>query len=81
MALGRLERVAAGLIAAGLDPETPAAVVSRGTLPDQDSVTAPLTEIATAASHLASPALLVVGDVVSVGDQLRRAAAAVDVAV
>ena len=42
---------------------------------------APLTEIATAASHLASPALLVVGHVVSVGEQLRRAAAAVDVAV
>jgi uroporphyrin-III C-methyltransferase len=75
MALGRLERVAAGLISAGLDPQTPAAVVSRGTLPDQDSVTAPIAEIAAAAAGLASPALLVVGHVVAVGDRLRRAAA------
>jgi uroporphyrin-III C-methyltransferase len=73
MALGRLARVAAGLIEAGVAADTPAAVVSRGTLPDQRVVTAPLTGIAEAAADLASPALLVVGDVVSVGDRLRDA--------
>ena len=75
MALGRLGRVAAGLIAAGLDPGTPAAVISRGTLPDQQAVTAPLDEIVTAADGLPSPALLVVGEVVTVGEALRAATA------
>jgi uroporphyrin-III C-methyltransferase len=65
MVLGRLDRVAAGLVGAGLAPSTPAAVVSRGTLPDQVSVTAPVGEIAAAAEGLPGPALLVVGDVVA----------------
>ena len=77
MALVRLGRVAEGLIRAGLRPDTPAAVVSRGTLPDQESVTASLSEIGHAADGLPSPALLVVGDVVAVGEALRAAAASV----
>ncbi len=73
MALGRLARVAEGLMAAGLDASTPAVVVSRGTLPDQESVSAPLGQIADEAAGLRSPALLVVGRVVAVGDALREA--------
>jgi uroporphyrin-III C-methyltransferase len=73
MALGRLRRVAAGLVAAGLDPETPAAVISRGTLPDQCTVTAPLASVADAAARLPTPALLVVGQVVKVGQALQAA--------
>ena len=73
MALGRLRRVAAGLIAAGVDAATPAVVVSRGTLPDQEAVDAPLAEIADAAAGLESPALLVVGEVVAIGAALRAA--------
>jgi uroporphyrin-III C-methyltransferase len=68
MALERLDCVAAGLVKAGLDPETPAAVVSRGTLPDQRSVTAAIEGIAEAAQGLPSPALLVVGEVVRLAD-------------
>jgi uroporphyrin-III C-methyltransferase len=75
MALTRLGRVADGLIGAGLRPGTPSVVVSRGTLPDQQTVTAPLAEIAQAAEQLPSPALLVVGEVVAVGVALRAAAA------
>jgi uroporphyrin-III C-methyltransferase len=75
MALTRLGRVADGLIRAGLRPGTPSVVVSRGTLPDQQTVTAPLAEIAQAAEQLPSPALLVVGEVVAVGVALRAAAA------
>src|SRR5262249_60191801 len=56
MALTRLDRVAQGLIAAGLRVGTPAAVVSRGTLPDQQSVTAPLSGIPSAAAGLPAPA-------------------------
>ncbi|HEX4929188.1 MAG TPA: uroporphyrinogen-III C-methyltransferase [Gaiellaceae bacterium] len=63
MGLGRVERVAAGLIAAGLPPETPAATVSRGTLPDQEVVRAPLEHLAAASVGLLGPALLVIGDV------------------
>jgi uroporphyrin-III C-methyltransferase len=74
MALGRLARVAAGLITAGVDPSTQALVVSRGTLRDQEAVDAPLCEIADAAATLPSPALLVVGEVVAIGAALRRAA-------
>jgi len=63
MGLGRVERVAAGLIAAGLPPETPAAAVSRGTLPGQEVVRAPLEHLAAASTGLLGPALLVIGDV------------------
>ena len=74
MALQRLVSVAEGLIRAGLAAGSPAAVVSRGTLPDQETVSAPLAEIASAADHLPSPALLIVGEVVAVGERLRAAA-------
>lgn len=64
MGLDALPSIAAGLLAHGADPSTPAAVVSRGTFPDQQVVTAPLDRIAAAAAGLATPALLVVGQVV-----------------
>ncbi len=73
MALGRLARVARGLVGAGLDPETPAVVASRGTLPDQEVASAPLARIAAAARGLPSPALLLVGEVAAVGARLRAA--------
>jgi uroporphyrin-III C-methyltransferase len=78
MALGRLPRVAAGLIEAGLEPSTPALVVSRGTLVDQEVVSAPLCQIAAEAAELPSPALLVVGRVVAIGDALRETPLTVD---
>jgi uroporphyrin-III C-methyltransferase len=70
MGLEALPAIAAGLLAHGADPATPAAVVSRGTCPDQESVTAPLAQIADASAGLETPALLVVGDVVGVAAQL-----------
>jgi uroporphyrin-III C-methyltransferase len=70
MGLGRLAELANGLIAAGLDADTPAAVISRGTRADQQVATAPLNEIAEAAVGLRSPALLVVGEVVQLADVL-----------
>lgn len=72
MALSRLQRVADGLIAAGLTRDTPAAVVSRGTWSDQTAVAAPLDEIAARAEGLRTPALLVVGAVVEVAEALGR---------
>jgi uroporphyrin-III C-methyltransferase len=74
MGLARLPELADGLVAAGLDPGTPSAVVSRGTLPDQEVVTAPLAELPERAAELPGPALVVVGDVVSLAASLAPAA-------
>jgi uroporphyrin-III C-methyltransferase len=63
MGLGRVGRVADGLIAAGLPPETPAAAISRGTLPDQEVARTTLAHLASATIGLASPTLLIIGDV------------------
>jgi uroporphyrin-III C-methyltransferase len=63
MGLGRVEHVVAGLLAAGLSPDTPAAAVSRGTLPDQEVARTILDQLASASAGLAGPTLLVIGDV------------------
>jgi uroporphyrin-III C-methyltransferase len=70
MALGRLPEVAAGLIAHGLTPSTPAAVISSGTTSDQEVAVAPLGGLADAAAGLHAPALVVVGEVVSLGERI-----------
>jgi uroporphyrin-III C-methyltransferase len=72
MGLRRLEEICARLLANGRDPDTPAAVIVSGTLPEQRVVRAPLARLAVAveAARLSSPALIVVGDVVSVADGL-----------
>jgi uroporphyrinogen III methyltransferase/synthase len=75
MGLNHLPEIVAGLLAAGKDANTPAAVVSNGTRSDGQSVTGTLAGIAALTDGLASPALLVVGDVVAVGAQLASVAA------
>jgi uroporphyrin-III C-methyltransferase len=65
MGLSQLAAIAAGLLAAGRDPATPAAVISRGTHTDAETVHGGLDEIAALGAALASPALLVVGEVVA----------------
>ena len=72
MGVAHLGRIAAGLMGAGRDPSTPAAVIARGTHADGESVSGRLDEIAELADGLDSPALLVVGEVVAVGSNLRR---------
>jgi uroporphyrin-III C-methyltransferase len=73
MGLAHLSGIAARLIEHGKSPETPAAVVSRGTHADGRSVTGRLDEIARASEGLESPALLVVGGVVTVARELEAA--------
>ncbi len=77
MGLTHLPELVAGLLAAGKDPSTPAAVIASGTRPDGRTATGTLAEIAARAEELAPPALLVVGDVVAVGARIAAATPAV----
>lgn len=65
MGLQRLPQIAAGLLAGGLPPATPAAVLSGGNAPHPAAVRASLGEITTAAraAGVEAPAVIVVGDV------------------
>jgi siroheme synthase len=67
MGLARIDETCRALVAIGRAPTTPAAVVSRATLPDARVVTGTLEDIAAkvTAAALAAPALLVVGEVVA----------------
>jgi uroporphyrin-III C-methyltransferase len=71
MGLARVRELAEGLAEHGLDPATPAAIVASGTTETQKTVTAPLARIAASAAGLESPALVVVGEAVSLADRLR----------
>jgi uroporphyrin-III C-methyltransferase len=67
MGLTRLEEVVSALVVGGRAPATPAAVVSRATLPDERTVIGDLATIAAAVreAKLETPALLIVGEVVA----------------
>jgi uroporphyrinogen III methyltransferase / synthase len=70
MGVGALEENARRLIAHGMRADTPAAVISHGTRPDQRTVTAPLARIAEAAAALPAPAITVVGEVARLREHL-----------
>jgi len=67
MGLARIGAICGGLLAGGLAATTPVAVVARGTLADQRQVIGTVADIAArvATAGIRSPALIVVGDVVS----------------
>jgi uroporphyrin-III C-methyltransferase len=73
MGLDGVAEIAAGLIAAGRDPETPAAVIESGRRPEQRVATAPLAGLAEAAETFSPPALVVVGDVVAIAEAVQPA--------
>lgn len=66
MGLRNLAEITARLVTHGMAGDTPAAVISNATLPEQHVVTAPLGIIATCVrqANLTTPATLIVGDVV-----------------
>jgi uroporphyrin-III C-methyltransferase len=70
MGLAALPALARGLVAAGKPPGTPAAVISRGTTSEEETVVAALDAIAEATMSLPGPAFVVVGDVVALRDTL-----------
>lgn len=67
MGLHRLDEMTKGLIAAGRDSETPFAVISHASLPTQQVLIGTLKDIAEqqAFANLPTPALLIMGDVVT----------------
>jgi uroporphyrin-III C-methyltransferase len=72
MGLSGLATIAAQLMAHGLPADWPAAVVSKGTLPEQRVVRATLATVAdeAARAHLSSPCLTIVGEVVRLRERL-----------
>lgn len=72
MGFSRLQEVVTGLLAAGKDPSCPVAVISNATLPDQKTCVGTLKTILSQMeqSSLTPPALIVVGNVVSLRDSL-----------
>ena len=67
MGLHQLDELTEGLIAAGRDSETPFAVISHASLPTQQLLIGTLDSIAKqqAEAKLPTPALLIMGDVVT----------------
>jgi uroporphyrin-III C-methyltransferase len=74
MGLRRLAAVADNLILNGRSVDEPAAVVSRASLPDAAVVTGTLGTIAALSEGVATPAVVIVGDVVSLASQARELA-------
>jgi uroporphyrinogen III methyltransferase / synthase len=72
MGVRQLERIAEQLQGAGRPASEPAAIIERGTFADQRTVVAPLDEIAAAAAtaQIRAPAVVVVGAVAALHDEL-----------
>jgi len=72
MGLAGLEEICAQLVAHGRNPDTPAAVIERATLPEQRILTGSLTTITTvvAASRPSAHTLIIIGDVVRLQEEL-----------
>ena len=70
MGLSNLAVIVKKLIEHGRSPETPAAVIRAGTTSEQESVVGTLADIVERSAGIEPPALIVVGDVVSLSDKL-----------
>ncbi|WP_434588075.1 uroporphyrinogen-III C-methyltransferase [Streptomyces sp. A5-4] len=76
MAVERIGAIAAALVAHGRSPETPVAIVQEGTMATQRRVDATLATVAETAKteDVRPPAVIVIGDVVTVGAKHEAAA-------
>jgi uroporphyrinogen III methyltransferase / synthase len=72
MGIGNIDAIAKELIKHGRSPDTPAAVIHRGTVPTQKSVVGTLSNIAAIAKNenIKPPGIIIVGDVVRLRDKL-----------
>lgn len=73
MGLVGLEKICAQLIAHGQHPDMPVALISKGTTPEQKVVVGTLADIADKVTqhHIQAPTLTIIGEVVSLRDQLQ----------
>jgi uroporphyrinogen III methyltransferase/synthase len=73
MGMKNLPEIAGNLVAAGMPPATPAAVIYRGTTPRQRSLVAGIADLPQKAAErgFTAPGLIVVGEVVRLRDSLR----------
>lgn len=71
MGVRSLPDIMAGLLGAGMDPDTPAAVLQEGTTAGQRRVVATISTLANAAAEarIAAPAIIVVGGVCGLADE------------
>jgi len=69
MGVDRLHHIAERLVSEGRSDQTPVAVISKATCEDQKVVTGVLRDIAQKAAGIPAPAVIVVGDVVSVANR------------
>ncbi len=72
MGLHNLAQITRKLIEVGRPKETPVAVISRGTMPDEKVVIGTLEEICYKTDGISTPALIVVGEVVRLHERLYR---------
>lgn len=70
MAVRNLPRITQALMAHGLAPTTPAAVIQWGSLSRQKVIEGTVADIAAKASSITSPAITVIGEVVALREQL-----------
>ncbi len=71
MSVSTVEQIATGLMEAGMDPQTPSAVIEKGTLPQQRTFTSPISDLSKTVreNHVTSPAVIMVGKVCSLSEQ------------
>ena len=70
MGLKNLPQIAAKLIEHGRPPETPVAVIRCGTTAEQEVIIGTLADIGAKSTKMSPPALVVIGEVVRLSDQL-----------
>lgn len=71
MGVGQLPEIAAKLVSHGRSPNTPAALIRWGTRAEQEVVTGTLANLPEKCRGMKPPALIVVGEVVTLRDKLR----------
>lgn len=70
MGVKSLPMIVSALVGAGRPPDTPVAVIERGTLPQQRTITGTLVDIQSKVVDIQPPAIIIVGEVVNLHEEL-----------
>ncbi len=70
MGVRHLREIVSNLIAFGRSPQTPVAIIERGTMPDQKTYTGNLADIVEKAAEAQPPAIIIIGAVVEIGEAI-----------